>query len=116
MFHSRTVFAILCSGYVCVALPALNHSRETMVDANEPLFPTVNIIADHINPEFAKTYEWGSAQDSQRSLLDKSAHAQQRFEASSVVHLEVQNRQLDNLRGLSARISDSALDVKQAHH
>ena len=116
MFHARTVFAMLCSGYVCVALPALDHSRETAVDANEPPFPTVNIIADHVKPEFAKTYQWGSAQSAQRSLLEKSADAQQRFEAASVVHLQAQNRQLDNLRGLNARASVSAWDVKHAHH
>ena len=90
--------------------------RETAVDANEPPFPTVNIIADHVKPEFAKTYQWGSAQSAQRSLLEKSADAQQRFEAASVVHLQAQNRQLDNLRGLNARASVSAWDVKHAHH
>ena len=112
MLHARNVFAMLCSGCVCVALPTLDHSGGTVVDANRPPFPTVNIIADHPILESAQGYESGSAQSEQRSLLDKSVDAQQHFETASVLQLEAQNRQLENLRRTHARISVMARDSK----
>ena len=116
MFHARNAFAMLCSGYVCVALPTLDLSRETLMDANKPPFPTVNIIADHPIRESAQAYQLRSAQGAQRSLLEKNTDAQQRFETASTVDIEAQNRQLENLRRINARISVSARDTKQAPH
>ena len=89
MFRVITAFSMLSSVGLCAAIPIVN------VIADQPM--TESVQADNLR----------GARSAPRSL-EEIVTAQKNFEASAAMELDVQNKQLDNLRQLGARIGGLA--------
>ena len=90
MFRVITAFSMLSSVGLCAAIPIVN------VIADQPM--TESVQADNLR----------GARSTPRSVLEEVVTAQKNFEASAAMELDVQNKQLDNLRQLGARIGGLA--------
>ena len=90
MFRVITAFSMLSSVGLCAAMPI------------------VNVIADQPMTEPVQAGNLRGARSTQRSLLEEVDTAQKNFEVSAQMELDVQSKQLDNLRQMSARIGGLA--------
>ena len=90
MFRVITAFSMLSSVGLCAAMPI------------------VNVIADQPMTESVQAGNLRGARSTQRSLLEEVDAAQKNFEVSAQMELDVQSKQLDNLRQMSARIGGLA--------
>ena len=90
MFRVITAFSMLSPVGLCAAMPI------------------VNVIADRPMTESVQAGNLRGARSTQRSLLEEVDAAQKNFEVSAQMELDVQSKQLDNLRQMSARIGGLA--------
>ena len=90
MFRVITAFSMLSSVGLCAAMPI------------------VNVIADQPMTESVQAGNLRGARSTRRSLLEEVDAAQKNFEVSAQMELDVQSKQLDNLRRMSARIGGLA--------
>ena len=85
---------------------------QMMKDVNKPPFPTVNVIVDQPVTDAVQADRLRGARSAQWALLEKGARAQQDFRSSVGIDVKAQERQLDKLRQMNARIPAMAPNVR----